>query len=272
MTYGTPTFVALSLGILLTAAAPALQPAAPAEAGQDPEAGQADEPMQDPPTRAELIEQLADPDYEQRESATVMLMRDASLDEPTLRQLLTENEHPERRRRLIRIAEHHVMRSVLEAATRALVGPDDPPDAAAVGFSYNPILPEHNPHAATAGLMVLATMPGFPGHAWLYPGDVILAIDGKTTRVANVQSIRRWVGDAISTHRDGDRVHLSVFRAGETLELDIPCVSIRVLNEVYVTTGLGNTVRRANYQQPLDAALARLTEGLPEPQPLTPED
>ncbi|XAM01662.1 hypothetical protein OT109_09735 [Phycisphaeraceae bacterium D3-23] len=231
-----------------------------------------DDPPAEPPdmTQAQWVEQLADADYAKRAAASAALMRDDTLDEPALRAMLLADDHPERRRRLLAIAEHHIMRGLVAEVARDPREPDAPPDRGAVGFSYDPLLPDNNPHGPGAGLIVLATMPGFPGYAYLQTGDIILAIAGRSTRSATVTSIRNWVQLEIGRHREGDRVTLTVHREGETFDVEIPCASITALNEVYSTTGLGDTSRRDKYQQPLDETMARLTEGLPEPEALTP--
>lgn len=267
MMYRPAVFAACLLVLSLAPAAYA-QPAPPPN--EPPADAQPDE-VQPPPTRGQLVEQLADPDYAVRASATTGLMLDETLDEPTLRQLLLDNDHPERRRRLLLIAEHHLMRAICEEVADQAPDPVNTPDTGSVGFSYNPLLPEHNPHTDHAAVVILTTLPGFPGYALLRPGDLILAIDGASTRSSNAQSIQRWLGGAIARHRPRDTVTLTIYRNEQTLDLEVTCGSLKALNEVYVTTGAG-TVRRPNYQARLDAAMARLTEGLPAPEPLVPAE
>ncbi|MEM9414775.1 MAG: PDZ domain-containing protein [Planctomycetota bacterium] len=223
-------------------------------------------------TQAQWVEQLVDEDYAKRVAASAALMRDNTLDEQALRAMLTADTHPERRRRLLAIAEHHIMRGLVASLMQEQRNGDAEPDRGAVGFSYDPLVPEDNPHSPDAGLIVLATMPGFPGHAYLQPGDIILAIDGRSTRSATVASIRSWVQLEIGRHREGDTVTLTIYREDEAFDVEVPCGSITALNEVYSTTGLGATRRRDSYQQPLDEAMARLVQGLPEAEALTPEE
>jgi hypothetical protein len=223
------------------------------------------------PTREELVERLADPEYAVRAAATAALLRDNTLDEPALRAMLElpTARDPERRRRLMIVAEHHLMRTIIHAWTEENT-PIGARASAAVGFSYNPLLPDKNPYGEDAGLIILATMPGFPGYAYLRPGDVVLSIDGKTTRVGTIESVRRWVRSAIGAHLDGGTVRMTIQRGEDTLELAMPCTGIDALNEMYTTTGDGSTIRRAHAQRTLDDALARLTAGLPDPEEALP--
>ncbi len=257
----------LAGGTLPAAAQPAVEP--------DPPAAQP-EPQPDEaapaPTREELVERLADPEYAVRAGATAALLRDNTLDEPALRAMLElpTSSDPERRRRLLIVAEHHLMRAIIRAWTEENT-PIGVRESAAVGFSYNPLLPDKNPYGEDAGLIILATMPGFPGYAYLQPGDVVLSIDGKTTRVGTIESVRRWVRSAIGAHLDGGTVRMTIQRGEDTLELAMACIGIDALNEMYTTTGDGSTVRRANAQRTLDDALARLTAGLPAPEESLPD-
>ncbi|MFI4859271.1 MAG: PDZ domain-containing protein [Phycisphaerales bacterium JB063] len=229
-------------------------------------------PQPDEQTAAQWVEQLGDAEYRLRAEASAALMRDNTLDEDKIRGWLLADNDPERRRRLLAIAEHHIMRALIASMLQDLREGDPLPDRGAVGFSYDPLLPDNNPHGPGAGLIVLATMPGFPGHAYLQTGDIILAIDGRSTRSATVTSVRSWVQLEIGRNSEGDTISLTVYREGETFDVQVPCGSITALNEVYTTTGVGDTSRRDSYQEPLDEAMARLTQGLPDPEPLTPAE
>lgn len=257
---------------LLLAAVPALaQPdapappiAPPAEVEDEVQDGAQDEEAVDAPTftREQRLAQLADPDHAVRADATAALLQDDTIDEPALAAMLAQADHPEQRRRLIHIAEHHLMRVRLNEVADELRG-DGPPDQASVGFAYEPLLPEHNPHGRDAAIVILDTMPGFPGHAYLRPGDVILAINGLSSRSATVDAIRRWVPGAIGRHREGDPIALTVHREGEAVEITLNAAGIRTLNEAYDTTGAGTTVRSVAFEEYIEQALARLTDGLP---------
>lgn len=267
MLKSTPNILAIVVlvgGTFPATAQPDAVPDAPAVQPGD-QSGDTPPAEADPaPTRAELVERLADPEYAVRADATDALLRDNTLDEPALRAMLEDPSaaDPERRRRLLLIAEHHLMRALIRAWAEENT-PIGVRESAAVGFSYNPLLPDKNPYGEDAAIIILATMPGFPGHAYLQPGDVVLSIDGRSTRSGTIESVRRWVRGAIGAHLDGGSVRMTIQRGEDTLELVMRCTGIDALNEMYTTTGEGSTIRRANAQLDFETALARLTAGLP---------
>ena len=218
----------------------------------------------DPPTRDEWVGLLAAPDYPTRAEATTALLQDNTLDAQVLRAMLEDPSaaHPERRHRLLMIAEHHLMREIVEAWTAENI-PADEHQKAAIGFSYDPILPANNPYSEHAAVMLLVTMPGFPGYAYLQPGDVVLAINDQTPRARTLQAVREWVRGTVGARRVGDQVRMTVQRGEDTLELVVPCSGIQSLSATYATSGQGNANRKPHAQQAFETAYLRLTDGLP---------
>ncbi len=241
------------------------------------------DPLADKPRDA-VLALLDHEDFAVRESAEAHLLADNTLDRVALRRLLLEAETDEQRHRLARVAEHHVMREVREREFGQGVGEEaDGPEevdrlparrpraSAAVGFSYQPLLTEDNPQTNTPAVTVTATMPGFPGHVYLRPGDLVVAVDGQTAQgIRHRELITNWLGNRIAFHQPGDTLTLTVVRSGEAFTVEIVCAQSTALNRMYSTNGFNAAFREQPYAELWDRAHAGLTEGLSEPEVLTP--
>jgi hypothetical protein len=226
--------------------------------------------------RGEVVALLNDDDYAVREQAEANLLMDDTLDRAALRGLIASAESAEQRYRLLRVAEHHVMRAVRER----LFGERD--DAAvdgfrrrqnaSVGFSYSSFLGDENPVTQTPGVMVTATMPGFPGHAYLRTGDRIIAINGQTARgIRHRELIEDWVRNRIGFHQPGDTITLTVIRENKTLDVSMPCAQGQALMVMYVSNGLAPATRQGEYTQMWLDARAELVRGVAPPKALVPK-
>lgn len=234
------------------------------------------DPLADRP-RDEVVAMLGDDDFAVREQAEAHLRMDNTLDRAALRPLIAGATSDEQRYRLIRVAEHHVMRDVRERlfGERAI---DDELNGirrrqgASIGFSYSPFLGDENPVTQTPGVMVTATMPGFPGHAYLRVGDRVIAINGQTARgIRHRELITSWISNRIGFHQPGDTIKLTVLREGQTLEVSIPCAQGRALSLMYVSNGLDPAFRQGEYTQMWLEARAELVEGVAPAKVLTPK-
>lgn len=225
-------------------------------------------------TRDQVIALLDHQDYAMRQSAEAHLLTDNTLDRGTLRQLVTQSKSDEQRFRLIRVAEHHIMRIEREAS----FGGDQPvivdrfnrviPAAGAIGFSYMPELTQPHPLTGTPGVVVTATMPGFPGHAHLRPGDLVVAIDGRTARPhTNVTS---WLSDTIGSHAPGEDITVTIVRDEQLVRLHIACAQAQALGEMYTSNGRDAAFRERPYSDIWRNAQQQLTQDLPKPKALVP--
>ena len=220
---------------------------------------------------------MNDPAFAVRESAEMHLLTDDTLDEATLKALIQQARSPEQRHRLLRVAEHHMMRLMRE---RDFSGVNEEEDAlpqaavrrsAAVGYSYEPVLADANPHAELPGVRVIATMPGFPGHAYLRRGDIIVQIAGQgPSAQQREEGITAWMRWRISQHEAGDRIEFTVLRDGELLKLSMLAAEGQALDHMYTTDAFEAAARKQPYQSAWQAVRDEMIALMPRPTRLTP--
>lgn len=234
-------------------------------------------------SRDEVLKLLNDPDFKVREQAEANLLADDTLDRAALGKLIQEAQSSEQRYRLIRIAEHHVMREIREqqfGGQEKLDEEDEPilrgfnvRETAAIGFSYQPMLVEDNPQTQTPAVTVTATMPGFPGHAHLRPGDLVVAVNGQTAQgIRHRELITDWMGNRIAFHHPGDTITLTIVRNGEALDIKIVAAEGTALRLMYTSNGFNAAFRERPYNEQWLKARAELTKDLPQPTALTPDE
>lgn len=239
--------------------------------------------------RAEVIAALNDPAFAVRESAEAYLLTDNTLSQAVLADLLKQAQSPEQRQRLIRVAEHHVLRELRErdfGDANAAGGADaqDPRDPfapnglvrqrrpASIGYSYKPVLAHENPYVQLPGVAVIATMPGFPGHAYLRAGDIIVQIDGQgLSRRQQQHQITSWVRQRIAAHEAGDTIDFTILREGKAITLKMTCAQGLALDHMYTTDAFEAAARKAPYNKAWDQAREALTADLAQPKTLTPK-
>lgn len=233
-------------------------------------------------SRQDVVALLNDEDFVVREQAQTHLLMDDTLDIPALRELIRDVNSDEQRYRLLRVAEHHVLRLVRLAefgpdALPADAGADDrvlaaPRRPASIGFSYSAFLSQDNPVTNTPGVIVTATMPGFPGHAQLRVGDQIVSINRQTARGINHRELLQdWVKNRIGFNQAGDTIILTVIRGSDVIEVPIVCAQGAALFAMYDTNGLDASFRMRPYTEKWLTARSELVEGLPAPTVLTPK-
>ena len=230
--------------------------------------------------RQDVVAALDHEKFAVRESAQAALLTDNTLGKAALKQLIEQAKSPEQRQRLLRIAEHHVLRELRERDFGQAVEPAEIDGAvpfrrasrpASVGYSYEPVMAHENPHAQLAGVRVIATMPGFPGHAHLRSGDIIVQIAGQGLS-ANHQhhDITNWVRWRISAHQAGDTMAFTLLRDGELLTIELVCAEGLALGHMYTTDAFETAARKEPYKRAWREAHDELTEKLPKPKTLTP--
>ncbi|MEO0587217.1 MAG: hypothetical protein AAF078_06205, partial [Planctomycetota bacterium] len=159
------------------------------------------------PTDAEVVAGLNAEAFEVREAMSRLLRRTDDVGDERLRALAVSVRSWEARHRLLAVWRHRFLERM--AAERVVAG-----GRGAIGVTHRVTRGGEAGDGgvdAPAGALVVATMPGFPGHAWLEAGDVIMAIDGLSMRGDNgVDQLRLRV----QMKGQGDAVGLTVWRAG----------------------------------------------------------
>lgn len=140
--------------------APAPTDAAPLDAAPTPTA--AADPL-DP-----LLRQLDAPDAATRERATRELMRSPELGDATLITALDRADSPEAAHRLRGVLRHRAIASMWADLPGG--------EGASLGLRHADAPPHAYPNQPLPGARVVATLPGFPAHAALRPGDVVVAV------------------------------------------------------------------------------------------------
>jgi hypothetical protein len=156
---------------------------------------------------AKLVTQLDAESFAQRQQATRALMTGAWLNDATLRAMFEAGTSPEQRHRLIAIARHQTLRR-----SHARFDADNPRQQGAVGIIHQAQPKPDRPGAEQAVVIVLGTVPGFPGYAYLEPGDQILAINGQSFP-DNVD--RTNLPQRIVQFAAGETIRLTVKRRGQ---------------------------------------------------------
>ncbi|MEO0476853.1 MAG: PDZ domain-containing protein, partial [Planctomycetota bacterium] len=235
--------------------------------------------------RAEVIAGLDHAEFAVRESAEAHLLTDNTLGRAALETLIKEAKSPEQRQRLLRLAEHHVLRELRERDFG--LGAEQPADVdlqepnvfggraaarpAAVGYSYDPVLARDNPQAELPGVEVIATMPGFPGHAHLRTGDIIVQINGQSLSIHHREhDITNWVRWQISSKQAGEKISFTVLRNGELLAIDMICAEGKALDHMYSTNAFAAASRREPYRSAWLDARDELAALMPKAKALTP--
>lgn len=177
---------------------------------------------------------LGDADYARRHEAMRRLLADESLSTAQIARAFHKAESVEQKHRLMSLARHHLLR---EARNR------DFPMAAAVGFqnipgalglTHGPVTSEELPQLNQSGVRVRRTLPGFPAHAALEVGDLVLAIENNPIPAGfTADQISRHFGDAIQMVAAGDTVKLQVQRDGKVIDVKVRLAPHAALGGMY---------------------------------------
>lgn len=230
--------------------------------------------------REEVLAALDDAEFAVRESASAFLLTDNTLDKEVLKELMKKAKSPEQRQRLLRVAEHHVLREMREREFGDLQRQDEAlrderfqpaSRPASVGYSYDPVLAHENPQADLPGVRVVATMPGFPGHAHLRRDDIIVQINGRgLSNHLTENDITDWVKRQIATRQAGQTIDFTVLRDGKPLAIQMVCAEGVALNYMYTTDAFEAAARKEPYQRAWEQARDELVSQTPKPKLLTP--
>lgn len=230
--------------------------------------------------RQDVVAALDHKKFSVRESAQAALLTDNTLGKAALKELIEQADSPEQHQRLLRIAEHHILRELrvrdfgphnLPAEDGGVIPGRRVARPASVGYSYEPVMAHENPHAQLAGVRVIATMPGFPGHAHLRPGDIIVQLAGQGLSPNHQHhDITNWVRWRISAHQAGDTMAITLLRDGEPLTIELVCAEGLALDHMYTTDAFETAARKEPYQRAWREARDELTAKLPKPKTLTP--
>ena len=230
--------------------------------------------------RDKVVAALDHKDFAQRESAQAFLLTDDTLSKEVLQQLIQQAKSPEQGQRLLRVAEHHVMRELRERDFGPHVVPaEDGPvvpgrierQPAAVGYSYEPVMAHENPHANLPGVRVIATMPGFPGHAHLRRGDIIVSIAGQSPSAHHQRhEVTNWVSWCIRAQGAGDPIDFILLRDGEMLTVKLTCAQGVALDHMYTTDAFEAAARKQPYKKIWEQVRDELSAQMPQPKTLTP--
>lgn len=172
---------------------------------------------------AAVLEALGSPDYATRQRATQRLLQDDQLTTADLAPLLEAAATAEQRHRLLAAARHHAIRALLEDQIRA-------PGPGAIGLTHQLLPGGSVPGVQTAAVQVLQTLPGFPGHAYLEPGDLIVAFDHQPMPAdMGIEQFQAM----IQARRSGDPVHLTVLRDGQRVTVEFKLANAAALQTAY---------------------------------------
>jgi C-terminal processing protease CtpA/Prc len=203
-----------------------------------------------------MLERLDHADYHVRQHATRELLQDERLSLDDLVEWYARAQTPEQRHRLMNVAQHHVLRRARERDERDGV-------AAAIGFSHEVVPQGVLPGVESGAVLIVATLPGFPGHAYLQPGDAIVAFNDQPLPVdLSAEGFR----EVLRRFRPGQTVSLSVIREGERYRAELTLVGMDMLQRLYADElGL-----RQPYLGEWHAVRDRMRAAGPEQRVLTP--
>lgn len=179
-----------------------------------------------------VLEALNDDDFAQREAATRALLRDNRVDIELIERCLAQPLTWEQRDRLMRVAEHHVLRSLRLMHRERLPGWSD--GGASIGLTQAGVPAGEEPGVDRHAIRVMQTFPGFPAHAVLEPGDLIVAVDGRgIAGIGDAMGVAGAFGELIRSYKPGQTIRLSLVRSGRAMDVDVELASYNVLVTMY---------------------------------------
>jgi len=181
-----------------------------------------------PLDQTSLLDELANDDFTTRQRASEKLLVDEQLDQETIKQLYSQSHLPEQRHRLLEVARHHALRQMrLEAM--------DGQGKGAIGIRHEAFSDTHFPILGRrTGLVVVETFSGFPGHAHLRRGDLILAIDDQRFPAGTISDeVADQFVRSVQEHLPGERVSFTVFRHGRLITVQLRLANLNALRSMY---------------------------------------
>lgn len=171
-----------------------------------------------------VLGQLNEPDYAAREDATRRLLQDQTIPLDDLRALYSRAETPEQRHRVMDVFRHHALRTMRERSF------DETDAAPAVGFSHEVLPAGSMPGIDGPAIHVSATLPGFPAHAFLESGDLIVSVDEQPLPD---EVVTERFTQVLQRYRAGQMITLGVVRRGERLRMQLRLAGMDALEQIY---------------------------------------
>lgn len=162
-----------------------------------------------------ILKQLENEDYAQRQHATSQLLRDERLTVAAIERLYELSTGEEQRHRLLVVARHHMVRHIIQSEFDS-----DGHGFIGIGLASTTWLDDA--HRTRPAIAVTATIPGFPGHVYLQPGDLIVDFEGLGVVGADGPiAVDMAFKGMITSKRAGQKVALTVLRDGRKLGVNV---------------------------------------------------
>ncbi len=185
--------------------------------------------------RAEIsagdLSALGDAEYDKRHAATKKLLADVKITRGDIAAAYRQATSAEQKQRLLTIGRHHVLRLMRQEK-------DAESRLGALGLRHEPVNAEDLPDVKQPAVRVRRTLPGFPAHAVLEAGDLILAVDGNffQPNITNEQ-ISTQFGDWIQRVVPGKTTKLTIMRGGKQIEAQTVVASLDALRMMFDVHG-----------------------------------
>ncbi len=196
-----------------------------------------------PSSLAARLAALDHPAWEVRREATEALMKDRRTGLDAL--LAAAADLPPSLERDVRLESVVLHRLVSEMVTEVA----QPGDQASLGITHPGKRLDALPNREGVEIVVMDTLPGFPAHAVLRPGDVLVSVNGRAIPSAEDPDEAPPIKDLLQALRAGDTVPLGVVRDGRELRLTVTLASSRALNQIYTPPP---ATLRVNHAQQLE--------------------
>lgn len=170
-----------------------------------------------------ILDRLNDPDFAVRQQATRSLLQDTTLTLDTIVEWMSQAQTPEQRHRLLRVARHHLLRQAREGGERDALLP-------AIGFSHEVLQAGVLSGVDSGAVHIVATLPGFPAHAYLAPGDVLIELDDRPLPADLTPQVFQ---ELLRQYRPGQMIALTVLRGRETVRVELQLASLEMLTTIY---------------------------------------
>lgn len=177
---------------------------------------------------------LGDKEFSKRHETMRKLLADDSLTSDEIAKAFHKAESAEQKHRLMSLARHHLLRAarMRDFPLPAAVAFQNIPGA--LGLTHGPVTSEELPQLNQSGVRVRRTLPGFPAHASLEVGDLILAIESNAIPAGfTADQISRHFGDAIQMVAAGQSVKLQVQRGGKLIDVKVQLAPHAALSGMY---------------------------------------
>lgn len=206
-----------------------------------------------------LLVELDDSKYLTRQAALSAMLALPTLSNEQLIDLAEQATGLEQRQALLIIAKHHLCRGLRETHFSQI-------GSGALGLAHHTAPGTMHPTIRKAGVLVVATIPGFPAHQVLRAGDMIIEIDGQPIpQVMLTDRSGQRFRNVVESHNAGESLKLKVIRDGHAVDVAVVLASVRALERIYEDD-------HDQFIQEIRVAwkdlFKKLTKGWPKPIPL----